>query len=260
MCPDWSGRTAVSRPRVLIVIPARLGSSRFKHKVLVPLAGRPLLYHVWRAAKQSSYADRVVVATDSDEIKRVAAEFGAEVMTTAKKHKTGSDRAAEVAKRLGGTVIVNFQGDTLGLGGKTVDRAIELVLKKKSVNVATLAHRITNDAELTNPNVVKVVTDSKGRALMFSRSVLPFVRDVAGKGPPGWQDFKFLHHVGVYVFSRAALERYASWPRTSLEKAESLEQLRLLERGEKIHVVTTRSKSVSIDSPEDLENWSRRRI
>lgn len=250
----------MSRTPVLTVIPARLGSTRFKRKVLASVDGRPLLYYVWRAAARSKLTSRVVIATDSDEIRRATEAFGAEVFITGKRHRTGSDRAAEIARKLDAAIVVNFQGDTLGLSGRTVDRAIELVRRGTTVDVATLAYRITDDAELVNPNVVKVVCDRDGRALLFSRSQVPFVRDTGRKGTAGWRDFQFLHHVGVYVFRRAALDRFARRAQSPLEKAESLEQLRLLEHSESIHVVKIRSKTVSIDSPEDLENWSRGRI
>ena len=250
----------MTAPDVLIVIPARLGSSRFKRKVLVPLAGRPLLYHVWREASRSKLADRIVIATDSDEIQQVAVGFGAEVIRTGKSHRTGSDRAAEVMRRIGGKIVVNFQGDTLGLSGRTVDRAIAKVQADRSIGVVTLAHRITNNADLTNPNVVKLICDRERRAIAFSRSLIPHVRGSQRRARVTWEAFNFLHHIGVYVFTADVLRRYSGWPRTPLEKAVSLEQLRLLEHGQAIHVVTTRSKSVSIDSPEDLDNWSRRYI
>lgn len=251
----------MKQPGVVIIIPARLGSTRFKRKVLASVDGKPLLFHVWRRAKQSKLADRVVVATDSEEIARAASGFGAEVIRTAKRHKTGSDRAAEVARKFGGRVIVNWQGDTLGISGKTVDRAIATLKSQKSIGVVTLACRITDDGDLHNPNVVKVVCDTHNRAMAFSRSLIPFVRKPAGRwSRPGWRDFKYLHHIGIYVFRRETLLAFTGWPRTPLEKAESLEQMRILENGEAIQVVTTTARPASIDSPEDLENWSRRYI
>ena len=243
------------KPEVLGVIPARLGSTRFPGKALFEYKGRPLLYYVWREMSRSKTINRLVIATDSRDIQEAARAFGAEVVLTSRKHRTGSDRAAEVAVRLGGQIVVNVQGDCLGLSAGPVDRAVETLRAAKGVACATLARGIEDDNELSDPNVVKVITDGKQRALWFSRYPLPYLQSPA-RGAHAKQ-FPFLAHIGVYVFRRQALMEFAGWRRSPLEKAESLEQLRLMEHGERIIVLKTRSGTVSVDSPADIRKLSR---
>ncbi len=236
--------------KVVAVIPARLGSKRFSGKVIYPFRGRPLLYHVWKSAGKARTIDRLVIATDSAEVAGHAREFGAEVMMTSKRHKTGSDRTAEILGTLGGDIYVNVQADCLGLKASLLDRVIEDMKHSRTIRFATLARRILDDNELRNPNVVKLAMSDRGDAMWFSRSIIPHLQHPE-PGPKSAQ-FPYLAHIGVYFFRAVALKAYGGWKRTRLEKAESLEQLRILENGGSIRVFMTKMKSVSVDTPEDL--------
>lgn len=239
------------KSKVLAVIPARLGSTRFVGKVLQPIGGRPLLYHVWRQIDRAKTVDRILIATDSPKIARVAATFGADVILTSKRHQTGSDRVAEAAAGGSEPLIINVQADCLGLRPATLDRVISAMKSDRSIHYATLARPIRDDEELFDPGVVKVVTDRLGRALWFSRFPLPYLQR-ADRGRRFGQ-FKFLAHIGVYFFRRRALREFAETKRTPLERAESLEQLRVLENGRAMHVFKTPARTFSIDTPEDLK-------
>jgi 3-deoxy-manno-octulosonate cytidylyltransferase (CMP-KDO synthetase) len=242
--------------KVLGVIPARLGSTRFPRKVLHPWKGKPLIGHVAQAIGRSKLIDQLVVATDSREVIDALVPLGIEVVATARRHRTGSDRVAEAWVKSGGDVIVNIQADSLGLSASTLDRAIMAFMADRPAAFGTLAHRLTDAAQLRSPNAVKVVTDADDWALWFSRYPLPYLQGMGSKARP--RDFAFLHHIGVYFFRGKALARYASWRRTPLEMAESLEQLRILEHGERIRVYRTRSRLVTIDTVDDLKSLRRR--
>jgi len=241
-------------PKVVAVIPARLGSTRFPGKVLYRYRGMPLLYYFWRQLGAASF-DRLAIATDSREVAREAEKFGAEVILTSKRHRTGSDRVAEAAKELGGDVIVNIQADNFGLRGRVVAGAVRRMMADPKLRFATLARTITEDKQLFNPDVVKVITAPDGRALWFSRYPLPYLQKVR-KGKRSSQ-FRFMEHLGVYIFRRSGLKAFAGWKRGDLEKAESLEQLRILENGERLQVYRTSARTVSIDSPQDVKRIAR---
>jgi 3-deoxy-manno-octulosonate cytidylyltransferase (CMP-KDO synthetase) len=236
--------------KTLAVIPARLGSTRFPRKVLYPWKGEPLLFHVWERIGRAKTVDQVVVATDSPEIEQAARGFGADVVRTSKRCRTGSDRTAEVLQKIGGDIVINIQADSLNLSPSALDMVVKAMKKDRSVRFATLARRIRSDDELFDPNRVKVVTTADDQALWFSRFPIPYIQqtDVRSR----WRQFRFLLHIGIYFFRAEALRQYAAWPRTPLEKAESLEQLRILEQGETLRVFTTNMKSLTIDTPEDL--------
>ncbi len=237
--------------RVVAIVPARMGSRRFSGKVLYPYQGKPLVYHLVERLKKVRSIDRLAVATDSRMVARAVEAFDIEVVMTSKRHRTGSDRVAEAAGKLPGDILLNVQGDNFGLSPAALDRAIGLMLAEPAIKYATLARPITSDAELFDPGVVKVITAADGRALWFSRFPLPYLQHARETARAG--QFRFLAHVGVYFFRRRALEAFARWPRGPLEKAESLEQLRILENGGRIDVFRTRTGSVSIDRPEDLK-------
>jgi len=240
--------------RVVAVIPARLGSSRFPGKVLHRFKGMPLLYYLWKQIGPSVF-DRLVIATDSRKIAETASAFGAEVVLTSKRHRTGTDRVAEAVRGLGGDIIVNIQADNFGLRGAVISGAVKKMLADPKIGFATLARTITSDDALFDPNVVKVARAADGRALWFSRYPLPYLQKVV-RGRR-FSQFKFLEHLGVYIFRRRALESYAGWKRGVFEKAESLEQLRVLENGERMQVFMTTAKTVSIDSPHDVNKIAR---
>jgi 3-deoxy-manno-octulosonate cytidylyltransferase (CMP-KDO synthetase) len=232
--------------QVVAIIPARWASTRFPGKPLVMLRGKPLVQHVWERACRAKLVDRVIVATDDMRIAGVAFNFGAEVALTSPKHPTGTDRLAEVAAKLKtARIILNVQGDEPDIPSATIDRLARALLDDSRLGMVTAANPVTDPADIHNPNVVKVVTDRTGRALYFSRSVIPHDRD--GRG-----GVKYLRHQGIYGYRRKVLLDFVKWKPTPLEQVEKLEQLRALENGVSIGVITVRRASVGVDAPEDL--------
>jgi 3-deoxy-manno-octulosonate cytidylyltransferase (CMP-KDO synthetase) len=241
---------------VTVVIPARLASSRFPGKVLRSFEGRPLLYHVWRQVVKAKEVNQVWIATDSKEIARAAEAFSAQVIMTSPRPRTGTDRIAEAMADRAGDIVINIQADCVGLKAADLNRVIRAMKRDRLLQFATLARPIRNDAELFDPHVVKVVVDRKDLALWFSRYPLPYLQ----RPTPGSRSrqYDYLFHIGVYFFRRGALEAFAGWKQTPLEKAESLEQLRILENGGAIRVFRTKARTISIDKPEDLKKISGR--
>ncbi len=237
--------------KVLGVIPARLQSTRFPEKVLYQYRGKPLLYYVWNEVRRSKTIGPLVIATDSLEILRAADAFGADCIRTSTRHRTGSDRVAEAAAELGGEIIVNIQADNFGVKAGVLDRVVSRMRQKSGIGFATLATRLKNDNELLDLNVVKVLTANNRTALWFSRLPVPYVR--GDRNENLCRQFAYYGHIGIYFYRRRALRRYAGWSRSKYEKAESLEQLRILENGESIQVFETTMKPVSVDRPSDLE-------
>ncbi len=232
---------------ILGVIPARYASSRFPGKALALIAGRTMLQHVWERAGQARSLTRLVVATDDERILLAARGFGAAVRMTRADHPSGTDRTAEVAAQDGAAVIVNIQGDEPLIDPVAIDAAVSGLLESKAAPMATLSKRIEDPGELSDPNVVKVVTDLDGDAIYFSRAAVPFVR--SGRAV-------HYKHIGLYVYRRDFLLGYSSLPVGPLEEAEKLEQLRALENGYKIRVVETGYESLGVDTPEDLRRVS----
>ncbi len=241
--------------KVVAIIPARLNSKRFSGKVLYPYRGRPLLYYVWDAATKSRQIDRLIIATDNSRVATAAEDFGAEVVMTSSRPKTGSDRAAEVARSIRAGIVVNIQADNFGLKSTVLDRVINSMKRSPRIEFATLARQIDRDQDLNDPGVVKLVMNKAHQALWFSRYPLPYLQHSTSRSRN--KQFTFYEHIGVYFYRAKALASYARWSRTPLEKAESLEQLRILENGGSIRVYTTKTRSVSIDRPEDLRKLDR---
>jgi 3-deoxy-manno-octulosonate cytidylyltransferase (CMP-KDO synthetase) len=229
----------------VIVIPARYGSTRFPGKPLAQLRGKPIIQHVWERAKQSRLCQRVIIATDDERIAAAARGFGAEVAMTRADHRSGTDRAAEVAAALTAELIVNVQGDEPLVDPAAIDAAVEPLAADPSIPMGTLAAPCEEVADLANPNIVKVVVDQAGFALYFSRLPIPFVRE-------GHGDATKYRHIGLYVYRREFLLNLAKLAPTPLEQAEKLEQLRALEHGHPILVVPTTYDSVGVDTPLDL--------
>jgi len=232
---------------ILGVIPARYESSRFPGKPLASIAGKSMLQHVWERARCARTLSRVVIATDDERIFREARRFGAEACMTRGDHPSGSDRVAEVAAGARAELIVNIQGDEPLIEPDAVDAAVKGLLEVEATAMGTLKKRIEDPAEVSNPNVVKVVTDREGNAIYFSRSAIPYVRSGVAV---------HYKHVGLYVYRRDFLLGYSSLIRGPLEEAEKLEQLRALENGFKIRVVETGYESLGVDTPEDLRRVS----
>lgn len=239
---------------MLAVIPARLGSKRFPRKALYIYKEKPLLFHLYNELLKSKKINRLVIATDSQEIKKVMEKFNAEVIKTSKKHQTGSDRVTEVSRKIKSDIVINIQGDNFGLKAATLDNVVDKLQKSKKIKIATLAYKITSDNDLFNPNVVKVVTNKENHALWFSRFPIPYLMNT--NNIIRSKQFRYLGHHGVYFFRSDALKQFASWKRGIFEKAESLEQLRILENNEKIRIFITKAKSISIDTKNDLNKIS----
>lgn len=231
-------------PKTAVIIPARWGSTRFPGKPLHPLAGKPLIQHVWEKAVRAKGIDTVIVATDDMRIAEAAFDFGAEVALTSPKCVSGTDRCAEVTKRITGiSHIINVQGDEPMIDPRLIASLAHTLAENKDVPMVTAATPFQAGDNPENPNAVKVVLNRAGDALYFSRSCVPFVRDGGG--------FPFLRHLGIYGYTRKFLLEFVKWRTGKLEKTESLEQLRALENGTKIRVVQTKHVSIGVDTPED---------
>lgn len=237
--------------KVIGVIPARLDSKRFYGKVLFNYQGKPLIQYLHSELSKAKAIDRLIIATDNIKVCRACEAFGAEVVMTHKKMRTGSDRVAEVMKSVDGRIFVNVQADSIGLKSEILDGAIKKFKSDSSLEYGTLARKLNSDSELNDPDAVKVVMKKNGDAGWFSRSPIPYVRH---SGNRAWTSHnKYFYHIGVYFYRRSALQRFAQWPTGGYEKAESLEQLRILENGQNIRVFITSMKTISIDSPDDVK-------
>ena len=231
------------------LIPARYASTRFPGKPLYPIAGKALIQHVVERCRLAKSLSEVIVATDDARIREVARKF-CRVEMTSPNHPSGTDRIAEVAARCACDAVVNIQGDEPLIDPSVIDAvAAALALNE----ISTAATPITNPAEYDNANVVKVVVNSAGRALYFSRRTIPYLRDAAGRSPAEQlAAFSFLKHLGLYGYRRETLLRLVQFPVSPLEQAEKLEQLRALENGIPIAVVRVNYDGVGVDTPEDV--------
>jgi len=214
-----------------------------------------MIEHVYRRAAEARGVGQVIVATDDQRIADAVTAFGGTVRMTRADHRTGTDRLAEVAATLTCDVVVNVQGDLPLLDPGMVESAVAPLLADSSLQIGTLCTPILDDADYQNPNVVKVVRDARGDALYFSRASIPFFRTgLITDATPGTGAFK---HIGLYAYRRTFVPMFAALPPTPLEIAESLEQLRALEHGYRIHTVVTHVESIEVDTPEDLERVRR---
>lgn len=233
-----------------IIIPARYGSSRLEGKPLLKANGKPIIQWVWEKASKVHLVDRVIVATDDERIFNACKEFGAEVEMTSTEHKSGSDRIAEVASRhpeIG--YIINLQGDEPLIEQSNIELVIKGVKFDEQADISTLVREIKDEDEVNNPNLVKCVFDLNGYAMYFSRSKIPYERNV-NKG-----EWKFYGHLGIYGYKREALFKMTGLAQAPYEKAESLEQLRALQNGMKIKVAVVDNVPVGIDTIEDFEKF-----
>ncbi|MBI6926847.1 3-deoxy-manno-octulosonate cytidylyltransferase [Pseudomonas putida] len=243
-----------------VVIPARLRSTRLPGKPLLPIAGKPMVQHVWEQARRSA-ASRVVIATDDAGIFEACQAFGAEVLMTRVDHESGTDRLAEVAVQLGlpsDAIVVNVQGDEPLIPPVIIDQVAANLAANPQAGIATLAELIHEPQAVFNPNAVKVVSDKNGLALSFSRAPLPWARDAFAKGqdlPPG---VPYRRHIGMYAYRVGFLHDFVGWGPCWLEQTEALEQLRALWHGVRIHVEDAiEAPAVGVDTPEDLERVRR---
>ncbi len=231
--------------KIIAVIPARYAATRFPAKLMQMLGDKPVIAHTYDAAKNSGLFDQVIVVTDSDIIFKEIVSRGGKAMMSLKAHESGTDRIAEAVKDLSAEVIVNVQGDEPFIQKEPLEKLINL-FNDEEVRVASLMRRFENNDEAANPNMVKVVVNQKGRALYFSRSKIPYQRDV------NIEPVYYLH-VGVYAFIKEALLAFITWPQSVLEQTEKLEQLRFLDNDVDIYMAETSYKNIAIDTPEDLK-------
>ncbi len=229
------------------VIPARFQSSRFPGKPLALIAGKTLVRRVFERARSARRLARLVVATDDERIVREVEAFGGEAMLTSPGHASGTDRLAEVARRLPSDIYVNVQGDEPMLDPLDIDALVAGLEGDPAVDMATLCEPLDDSRAAGDPNIVKVVCDREGRALYFSRSPIPHLRFPEAREGVAWR-----RHVGIYAYRDRFLGEFATWTPGILERLEGLEQLRALERGRTIRVLEARGRYLGVDTPEDV--------
>lgn len=236
--------------RAIGVIPARWGATRFEGKVLADLLGKPVIQHVWENAKRARTLDDLVVACDDERIMKVVLGFGGKAVYTSVDQPSGTDRLAEVVNPLDVDIAVNIQGDEPLMKSIMIDNLVLALEEDRLVQMATMMKKIDDDSELTNSNVVKVVTDKNGYAIYFSRYAIPYNRtgEADEKKKPA-----YYKHIGIYAFTKDFLFTFRNLPHSALENAEKLEQLRALENGYRIKVVETKFDTIGIDRPDDLK-------
>jgi len=236
---DISGITAI--------IPARMASTRLPGKPLLDLCGKPIIQWVYERALSAGVFESILVATPDDDIVNAVRAFGGQAVLTSIEHRSGSDRLAEVCRKMRtGDIIVNVQGDEPLLDPKAVETLALALREDESIRMGSLMRALDESDDADDPNLVKVVVDRNGFALYFSRSLIPYVRDAGVTA-------KVYGHIGVYAYRRDFLLEFTSTPAAMLEKAESLEQLRALENGYRIKMIETTARAVGVDTPEDLE-------
>ena len=229
------------------IIPARWASTRFPGKPLHLIANKPLLWHVWDRCRRARKLDVVIIATDDIRVAKAAFEWDAEVAMTSPKHQSGTDRIAEVVRNARQfEYIINIQGDEPLIEPALLDRMVDTLRSNRKIDIVTAAHPFANAAEASSPHQVKVILDHDGNALYFSRYAIPFPRDRSAS-------IKYLRHQGIYGFRRKALLDFVRSKPTPLERAESLEQLRALENGVKVHVLLTKHGSPGVDTLADAK-------
>jgi 3-deoxy-manno-octulosonate cytidylyltransferase (CMP-KDO synthetase) len=247
---------------VVAIIPARYGSTRFPGKPLVEIGGKPMIQHVYESASKVRQVDRVLVATDDRRIEQVVNGFGGEVMLTSKHHASGTDRLAEVARKIRADWLVNVQADLPFIRSDTIVRAIRPLRRDQTIPMGTVCTAIYEEKEWRNANIVKVLIDRAGFALYFSRSPIPFVRNGVfepsqKKSLRSNQRLWGYRHLGLYVYRRDFLLKFARLRPSVLEQIESLEQLRALENGYRIYVTEVDERGIEVDTPADLKTAER---
>lgn len=232
--------------KIIGVIPARYKSTRLEGKPLADIHGKPMIQYVYEAARKAQTLDSVIIATDDERVSEAVRRFGGAFMMTNPGHSCGTDRVAEVAAASDAAIIVNIQGDEPLMDPRMIDECVAALRDNAEAGMSTVIKKI-GEAAYRDPAVVKVVRDTRGRALYFSRSLIPFPRHRT-------EDFEVFEHLGLYAYTRDCLVRFSQLAPTPLEKIEGLEQLRALENGIAIQTVETRCQGelVSIDTPEDL--------
>lgn len=241
----------------IVIIPARLSSSRLPRKVILDICGKPMVQHVYEASKKAKYIDEVYIATDSKEIEDICKLFTSNIIMTSEKHESGTDRLAEAVQNINAENIINVQGDEPLIDPNLIDE-LALVLENSNVPMVSAMHKIKTTKELKSLNAVKLTVDKNNQALYFSRSIIPHHRDEwesllrHHKTIPETLDF--YKHIGIYGYKKEFLIKYSNMEQTYLERLEKLEQLRVLENGFKIKMIETAYESIGVDTIEDLNN------
>lgn len=233
--------------KIVAIIPARMGSSRFPGKPLAPILGKPMIEHVYRRVAMCERLDATVIATCDEAIRSAAEAFGAPVVMTSDEHERASDRVAEAADELEADIIVMVQGDEPMIYPDMIDAAIAPFLSDADVGCVNLTHAIDTSEDYANPNTIKVVTDIHDNAMYMTRAPIPTLAKA------GFEATRVLKQVCIIVFTRAELETYTRLPPTPLEAYESVDMLRLMEHGRPVRMVPTRRDTLAVDCPEDIE-------
>ncbi|RPJ37053.1 MAG: 3-deoxy-manno-octulosonate cytidylyltransferase [Planctomycetaceae bacterium] len=240
--------------KIVVCIPARYASTRFPAKVLAQDTGKYLIQHTWEQARKAKLPQRVVIAADDEKIVQAARTFGAECILTSPNHQSGTDRIAEAVGKSDAEIVINVQGDEPQINPEHIDYLARLLLDNPDAPMATLAAAFTTREQIADPNVVKVIVDARGKAIYFSRSLIPYDREHAGVGEVS----HYLRHIGIYAYRRDFLLRITALPQTLLEKLEKLEQLRAIENGFTILVGKVEHTCEGIDTPEQYAGFVKR--
>jgi len=247
-------------PKVVAIIPARYGSTRFPGKVLAEISGKPMIQWVWERAKTATRVTEVVVATDDERVADMVDGFGGHSIMTLPEHESGTERVAEVADKIEADIVINLQGDEPLIHPQSLDLVASPLLEEEITPMSSLKYPIADFADFMNPNVVKVVCDGQENAIYFSRTPIPYYRD-GGSLLKKWEKEGErpeelipvpMKHIGVYAFRADFLQAMARMPKSALETAEALEQLRVLDWGFHIRMVTSPHDSIGVDVLEDV--------
>ena len=240
--------------KIVVCIPARYASTRFPAKVLAQDTGKYLIQHTWEQARKAKLPQRVVIAADDERIVQAARQFGAECVLTSANHQSGTDRIAEAVGKSDAGIVINVQGDEPQINPEHIDYLARLLLDDPDAPMAPLAAAVATREQIADPNVVKVIVDANGKAIYFSRSVIPYDRERAGVGDVS----HYLRHIGIYAYRRDFLLGITSLPQTPLEKLEKLEQLRAIENGYTILVGKVEHTCEGIDTPDQYAAFVKR--
>ncbi|MHC4727196.1 MAG: 3-deoxy-manno-octulosonate cytidylyltransferase [Planctomycetota bacterium] len=240
--------------KILACIPARYGSTRLAGKVLAKDTGKFLIQHTYERACLAALPEKVIIAADDQKIADAAETFGAECILTSVEHKSGTDRIAEAVKDIDVEIVVNLQADEPEIDPQNIDFLAELLANNPDYQMATLAADFQNPKQVANPDIVKVITDSNGRAIYFSRAPIPYDRDKSGVG----KIQQYLRHIGIYAYRKQFLLKITALPQTKLEKIEKLEQLRAIENGFSILVGKVKHTCDGIDTPQQYADFIKR--
>jgi 3-deoxy-manno-octulosonate cytidylyltransferase (CMP-KDO synthetase) len=240
--------------KVIAVIPARYASTRFPGKILANQTGKYLIEHIYEQACKAGLVEKIIIATDNENVQKAARTFGAEAVMTNPRHQSGTDRIAEAVMDIDCDIVINIQGDEPEIPPENIDRTARLLLDNPKAQMATLASPLNGSDEIANPNIVKVVIDDNDYALYFSRASIPYDRDNKDNPKPE----NYLRHIGIYAYRKDFLTKLTKLPQSSLEKLEKLEQLRALQNGYNIKIGKTSHQSEGIDTPEQYAEFVKR--